>query len=296
MATHEHTPVLLAESLEHLALTDASIVVDATLGRGGHASAILDRLGPAGVLFGLDRDPEAVSFCREALAGREPRVVIAHGTFRDLPALLAREGIARVDALLADLGLSSPQIDDPARGFSFRSDGPLDMRADPGQGETVRDLLARLDERAIADLIYQLGEERQSRRIARSIHAAVLAGQMQTTADLRTAVHRAVGRRPRGGIDPATRTFQALRIAVNDELAEIDALLACAPEIVAPDGRAVLLSYHSLEDRRVKHAFRDDPRWEPITKKPVTAGPQECAENPRARSAKLRAARRRQDP
>lgn len=293
-AVLEHQPVLLRESLELLALGPASVVVDATLGRGGHARAILEHLGPQGILIGLDRDPQAIEFCSAALTSNAAgaRVVILHGTFRDLPAFLAREGIAHVDALLADLGLSSPQIDDPARGFSFRTDGPLDMRADPTRGETAKDLVHRLEDGALADVLYQLGEERQSRRIARSIHAAAAAGRLETTADLREAVHRAVGRRPRGGIDPATRTFQALRIAVNDELGELDALLASAPAFLALGGRAVLLSYHSLEDRRVKHTFRDDPRWQPLTKKPIVAAPEECARNPRARSAKLRAARR----
>lgn len=293
MASHE--PVLLAESIALLALRRDAVVVDATLGRGGHARAILEQLGPAGVLFGLDRDPEAVAFCREALAPSPggPRVVIAHGTFRELPSLLAQAGLPRVDALLADLGLSSPQLDEPRRGFSFRGEGPLDMRADSTRGETARDLLARLDETALADLIYQLGEERQSRRIARAIHAAAVAGHMETTAQLRDAVHRAVRRPPRGGIDSATRTFQAIRIAVNDELGEIDALLAGLPELVTEGGRAVVLSYHSLEDRRVKQSFRGDDRWQSLTKKPVVASAEECARNPRARSAKLRAAERR---
>jgi 16S rRNA (cytosine1402-N4)-methyltransferase len=290
-----HEPVLLAESLALLAVRPDATVVDATLGRAGHARAILERLGPEGVLFGLDRDPDAVAFCREALVPSSggPRVVIAHGTFRELLARLAEAGLPRVDALLADLGLSSPQLDEPRRGFSFRGDGPLDMRADSTRGETARDLLARLDETALADVIYRLGEERQSRRIARAIHASAVAGHMETTAQLRDAVHRAVRRRPRGGIDPATRTFQAIRIAVNDELGELDALLAALPDLLTPGGRAVILSYHSLEDRRVKQSFRGDDRWQSLTKKPVVATAEECARNPRARSAKLRGAERR---
>jgi len=290
-----HEPVLLVESLALLAVRPDAVVVDATVGRAGHARAILERLGPRGVLFALDRDPEAVAFCREALAPSPggPRVVIAHGTFRELPALLADAGLPHVDALLADLGLSSPQIDEARRGFSFRADGPLDMRADPSRGETARDLVHRLDDTALADVLYQLGEERQSRRIARSIHAAAAAGRMETTRELRDAVVRAVGPRPRGGIDPATRTFQALRIAVNDELGELDALLAALPDLVAPAGRIAILSYHSLEDRRVKHALRGDDSWEILTKKPVVASAEECARNPRAKSAKLRAAARR---
>lgn len=291
MASHE--PVLLAQSLELLAVRPDAVVVDATLGRGGHARAILERLGPGGVLFGLDRDPEAVAACRALLVREGPRVVIEHGTFRELPGLLAAAGLPRIDALLADLGLSSPQIDEPARGFSFRADGPLDMRADPTRGETAQALLARLDADALADVIYQLGEERQSRRIARVIHAAAVADHMHTTAQLRDAVHRAVGRRPRGGIDPATRTFQAIRIAVNDELGEIDALLAALPDLLVEGGRAVILAYHSLEDRKVKQAFRGDERWQPLTKRPIVADDEECADNPRARSAKLRGAARR---
>ncbi|MBI2893030.1 MAG: 16S rRNA (cytosine(1402)-N(4))-methyltransferase RsmH [Deltaproteobacteria bacterium] len=291
-AGDRHEPVLGDVVADWLVRRPDGLYVDATIGRAGHALAILARLGPRGRLLGIDRDPAAVRACQAILGGEGGRVVVMQATFRDLPEILASRGQAAADGLVADLGLSSPQIGDPARGFSFRAEGPLDMRADPTRGETARELIERKGEPELADILFQLGEERQSRRIARAIRRALADGALETTADLRRAVHRATGSRPRGGIDPATRTFQALRMAVNDELGQLDALLASLGKLLAPGGRAAILSYHSLEDRRVKNAFRSDPLLAPLTKKPIVPDADEIARNPRARSAKLRVAER----
>jgi 16S rRNA (cytosine1402-N4)-methyltransferase len=294
-APFAHEPVLRDATVDWLVTRRDGLYVDATLGRAGHALPLLDRLDSEGRLVGLDRDPGAVEACRTRLAPHGARAIVIHAAFADVRDVLGPRGLLPVTGLLADLGLSSPQLDEPDRGFSWRRPGPLDMRADPSQGETARALLERLDENELADVLYQLGEERMSRRIARAIKRALAARELESTADLRAVVHRAIGSRPRGGIDPATRTFQALRIAVNDELAQLDALLAALPEILEPGGRAAILSYHSLEDRRVKHFIRAEARLEALTKKPVVASEEEVARNPRARSAKLRVCRRRED-
>jgi 16S rRNA (cytosine1402-N4)-methyltransferase len=215
-----------------------------------------------------------------------------HGEFRDLTQLLAAAGHASVDGIVADLGVSSPQIDDAARGFSFQHDGPLDMRMDTSQGETVLELIARLSEHELAHVLYHFGEERRSRASARLIPGTFAAGELKTTADLRRAVIKAIGRPPGSKTDPATRTFQALRIATNDELAQLRELIAALPDALADGGRAVIISFHSLEDRIVKHAFRDEPRLRTLTKRPLVAQDDEQAGNRRARSAKLRAAER----
>jgi 16S rRNA (cytosine1402-N4)-methyltransferase len=215
--------------------------------------------------------------------------------FDRLPEVLTELGSARVDAVLADLGICSDQLDDPRRGFSFQQEGPLDMRLDPSAGEPASALLRRLSERDLADLIWQFGEERFSRRIARRIVETRRTAPLQTTAELAALVRRCIPR-PKGRrqtLDPATRTFQALRIAVNDELGALDRLLGALPACVKPGGRAVAISFHSLEDRRVKHAFAQKDLWQVLTKKPVQAVDTEIMENPRARSAKLRAAVRR---
>jgi 16S rRNA (cytosine1402-N4)-methyltransferase len=240
----------------------------------------------------VDRDLNAIEHARQRLAAYGDRAQIVHGEFSDLPAVLSAAGIEFVDGIVADLGVSSPQLDDAARGFSFQHDGPLDMRMDASRGETARDLIARLSERELADVIYNYGEERKSRQIARSIRAALSAGELHTTADLRRAVVKAVGRPPGSKIDPSTRTFQALRIAVNDELGQLETLLKSIPDLLADAGTAVIISFHSLEDRSVKHTLRADSRLSVLTKRPVLAGPEEQANNRRARSAKLRAARR----
>jgi 16S rRNA (cytosine1402-N4)-methyltransferase len=221
-------------------------------------------------------------------------VTLRHANFDQLPAVLSELGIAAADGVLADLGVCFDQIDTPERGFSFQQPGPLDMRMDPEQGEPARALLRRLSERELADIFWKYGEERYSRRIARKIVETRRRTPLETTEQLAELVRRCVPR-PRGrrqAIDPATRAFQALRIAVNDELGALDRFLAALPACVKPGGRAVVISFHSLEDRRVKQAFRDKQHWENLTRKPVRANEEELRNNPRARSAKLRAARR----
>lgn len=289
----QHRTVLCEETLRALDPRSGRVYVDATLGGGGHAEAILERSAPAGRLVAIDRDASALSAAGARLARFGERVTLVHGAFAELHRALAEAGVERVHGLIADLGVSSPQLDRAERGFSLRAEGPLDMRMDPSSGETALELVGRLSERELADVIYQLGEERRSRPIARSIRRAYDEGQLTTTDDLRRAVVRAVGPRRVGGIDPATRTFQALRIAVNDELGQLDALLARLPDVLEDDGVAVIIAFHSLEDRRVKHAFRGSDVWVPLTKRPEIATEAERAENPRSRSAKLRAARRR---
>jgi 16S rRNA (cytosine1402-N4)-methyltransferase len=284
-----HLPVMVAEVVDALAPERGGLFVDATVGGGGHAALLLAR-SPAVRVLGFDRDPRAVLAARERLAEFGSRAHVEQATFSELEQRLAAYG--KLNGLLADLGVSSPQLDDPERGLSFRREGPLDMRMDPTRGETARELVERLGQDELADLIYELGEERRSRRVARCIKQAVEAGELATTYDLRRAVVRAVGPQRVGGIDPATRTFQALRIAVNDELGELGALLDAATRLLEVDGIAAIISFHSLEDRLVKRAFREQSAWQPLTKKPVMPREREQSENPRARSAKLRAARR----
>ncbi len=285
-----HQSVMLAETLEALDPRAGRTYADATLGGGGHAEAILERDAR---VIGIDRDRTALDAARERLHRFGERATLVHGTFAELSTILRELGTARVHGVVADLGVSSPQLDRAERGFSFRTEGPLDMRMDASSGESALDLIARLNERELADVIYQLGEERKSRPIARSIKRAWADGELRTTEDLRRAVVRAVGPARRGGIDPATRTFQALRMAVNDELGQLDALLAQLPDVLEDEGVAVIISFHSLEDRLVKRCFRNVAELEPLTKKPRIAAEEETARNPRSRSAKLRAARRR---
>jgi 16S rRNA (cytosine1402-N4)-methyltransferase len=285
-----HVTVLSREVLAALSPVGQHVYVDATLGAGGHAEAILKTPGTR--VVGLDRDESALALARARLARFGDRVAYVHGAFSEIERHLAALQIPAVDGLVADIGVSSMQIDDPGRGMSFRAEGPLDMRMDPSQGETALDLIDRLNDDELADVIYRYGEERRSRRVARCVKQARVNGELETTLDLRRAVVRAVGPARIGGVDPATRTFQALRIAVNGELDELEALLEAAPRILAPGGVLAVISFHSLEDRIVKRALRDDAGWEPLTKKPLTADDDEVAENPRARSAKLRTARR----
>jgi 16S rRNA (cytosine1402-N4)-methyltransferase len=289
MTTARHVPVLPAEVLHWLDPQPGQTIVDCTVGGGGHARLIAERLGPTGRLIGLDQDPAMLELARPRLAGLP--VTLVHAAFDQLADVL-RDAGATADGFLADLGVSSDQLDDPNRGLSFQHDAPLDMRMDPTRGETAADLVRRLPERDLADLIYQFGEERFSRRIARRIVEARQTEPIETTGRLAEIVRRCVPRGKGHGIDPATRTFQALRIAVNDELEALDRLLAQLPNCVKPGGRAVVISFHSLEDRRAKQAFRDRGVWQVLTKKPVTAGPDEERANPRSRSAKLRAAMR----
>jgi 16S rRNA (cytosine1402-N4)-methyltransferase len=287
-----HVPVLPAEVLHRLDPTPGQVIVDCTVGGGGHTRLIAERVGPTGRVIGLDQDESMLALARANLAGLP--VTLAHANFEQLRDVLHDQGLTAVDGVLADLGFSSDQLDDPQRGLSFQQPGPLDMRLDPSRGETAADLLRRLPERDLADVIYRYGEERFSRRIARRVVEARQHEPLTTTEQLADLVRRCVPR-PKGrggGIDPATRTFQALRIAVNDELGALGRLLAQLPGCVKPGGRAVLISFHSLEDRLVKQAFRRADEWEMLTKKPVTAGDDEVRTNPRARSAKLRAARR----
>jgi 16S rRNA (cytosine1402-N4)-methyltransferase len=288
-----HVPVLPVEVLENLAVAPGQVIVDATVGAGGHARLLAERLAPTGRLIGLDQDAAMLEIARPRL--RDWPLTLIQASFDRLRELLDELGIAAVDGVLADVGVCSDQLDDPCRGFSFSQPGPLDMRLDPRQGEPAAALLRRLSERDLADLFWQYGEERFSRRIARKIVERRGRTPLETTEDLAELIRRCVpwpkGRRP--AIDPATRVFQALRIAVNDELGALDRLLEVLPGCLKPGGRAVLISFHSLEDRRVKVAFRDKEVWEVLTRKPVQAGEEEVTLNPRARSAKLRAALRR---
>lgn len=292
MSGFVHKTVLLTETLRAVAPRSGGIYADATLGFGGHSEGMLRESAPDGRVVALDRDTIALESARERLREFGDRVSFVHARFSELPAILREQGHAQVDGVIADIGVSSPQLDVAERGFSFAKNGPLDMRMDTSSGETALDLVARLDEEELADVIYEFGEERKSRSIARSIKRALSEGQLTTTDDLRRAIVRAVGPRRAGGVDPATRTFQALRIAVNAELDELKELVAALPDILVDGGVAAIISFHSLEDRVVKHAFRDDARLEPLTKKPIIAGDDEARENPRSRSAKLRAARR----
>jgi 16S rRNA (cytosine1402-N4)-methyltransferase len=263
------------------------IVVDCTVGGGGHTRLLAERVGPAGRVIGLDQDAAMLKQAQPSCAGLP--VTLVHASFDQLRDVLRSRETPAVDAVLADLGICSDQLDDAARGFSFQHDGPLDMRLDPTCGSPAGELLARLPERELADLIFAYGEERFSRRIARRIVAARATGLPQTTGELAALIRRCVPRSR--GIDPATRTFQALRIAVNDELGALERLLKQLPDCVKPGGRIVIISFHSLEDRRVKQAFRS-AHWSVLTKKPIVAGEDETRANPRSRSAKLRAAQR----
>jgi 16S rRNA (cytosine1402-N4)-methyltransferase len=304
-----HIPVMLPEVLTALAPRDAAIYLDGTFGGGGYADAIL---GAAHcTLFAIDRDPEAIAR-GAALAARHPgRLHLMHGRFGDMLALLGEAGIASLDGVVLDLGISSFQIDTPGRGFSFRADGPLDMRMGR-DGPTAADLVATLDETTLANILYEFGEERLSRRIARAIVAARATAPIETTSQL-AAVIRAVVPKDGSGIDPATRSFQALRIRVNDELGEIERALAQAAALLGAGGRLVVVSFHSLEDRLVKRFMTDvtgrapapsrhDPRslaarpgaaaFRLLTAKALRPSADEIAANPRARSARLRAIER----
>jgi len=269
------------------------VFVDCTVGLGGHARALLER--GASSLVGLDRDPAALALAREALADWKDRVDLVHADFRELAAVLDGRGVASVTGILADLGVSSMQLDTEGRGFSFRRDEPLDMRMDTTRGETAAELLARVDETELADVIFQFGEERHSRRVARAIVAARRRAPLVTTGQVADVVRRAVPHKGWQRIDPATRTFQALRIWVNRELEGLDTFLTTAAARLASGGRLVVIAFHSLEDRIVKQTFRalaGDHALRIVTKRPLTASESEVAVNPRARSAKLRALER----
>jgi 16S rRNA (cytosine1402-N4)-methyltransferase len=294
-AAPRHVSVLAAEVLAALQPAAGQVVVDATLGAGGHARLLAERLAPGGRLVALDRDPAMIELARPRLEGLP--ITLVHAGFEEIRAVLDDLDLEVVDGVLADLGVCSDQLDRPERGFSFTQEGPLDMRLDPQRGEPASALLRRLNERDLADLFWNYGEERFSRRIARRIVETRRREPLETTGQLAELVRRCVprprpGSRRKAPIDPATRVFQALRIAVNDELGALDRLLAALPACVKPGGHVCLISFHSLEDRRVKQALRDRGVWEEVTRKPVQAGEEEVRSNPRARSAKLRAARR----
>jgi len=307
-----HVPVLLKEAIDFLAVQRGGTYLDATVGLGGHSLEIAKRLGAPGHLIGFDKDPKALQIAAEKLAirpssfavrevpGEErsaksdqrdwPTVTLIHGSFADLA---NSEQRTAYNGILADLGVSSMQLEDAARGFSFQAEGPLDMRMNPMSGSTAEQVVNRIDERELADVIYEFGEERRSRRIARAI---VRSRPILTTKQLADVISAAA--RPMNAaewrIHPATRTFQALRIFVNRELDDLKALLEAAPRVLKPGGRLVVISFHSLEDRIVKDALRTgkDKYFRLLKKKPVTASEEEIASNPRARSAKMRAAER----
>jgi len=289
--TFEHVTVMASEVVQVLAPQRGGLYLDVTAGGGGHCAAILAASSTARVIA-FDRDPKAVAAARERLAQFGERAMVVHASFDEVEAWLSEAHVESVQGVIADLGISSQQLADADRGMSFRSEGPLDMRMDPTRGETARELIESVSQEELADLIYHFGEERRSRRVAACIKQALAAGELETTLDLRRAVVRAVGPRRIGGIDPATRTFQALRIAVNAELDQLAMLLDFGFRVLAPGGVLCIISFHSLEDRLVKRAFLERDRWERLTPKPTIASSEEQATNPRSRSAKLRAARR----
>jgi 16S rRNA (cytosine1402-N4)-methyltransferase len=288
-----HEPVLVAEVLALLAPSRGGLFVDCTVGLGGHTQALLEH-GASRVL-GLDRDPVALERARERLAPFGDRVELVHADYRRLDEILAARNSPPVDGLLADLGISSMQLDTPGRGFSFRRDEALDMRMDTTGGPTAADALRDVDERTLADVIYQFGEERHSRRVARAVVEARARKAIETTGQLADLVRRAIPRKGYSRIDPATRTFQAIRIWVNRELEGLDTFLASAARSLSAGGRLSVITFHSLEDRIVKHTLRAlqaEGGLKILTKRPVVPTEAEIARNPRARSAKLRAAER----
>jgi 16S rRNA (cytosine1402-N4)-methyltransferase len=316
VALFAHESVLAAEVLEYLAPRDHGVYVDGTLGGAGHAAQILER-APEATLIGIDRDPAALARSREVLAGFAGRARLVHGEYSDLAQILVDQGVSRVDGILLDLGVSSPQLDQPERGFSFTRPGPLDMRMDPTSGPTALDLLRETFVDDLADLIASFGEERHAKKIARLIKEALAADRLHTTTELADVIAKAIPaiEQRKAKIHPATRTFQALRIAVNAELAQLERFLAGFPDLLAPGGRCAIISFHSLEDRLVKHRFRDLawttslpphlaeragervlPVCELVTRKAVVASDAEIERNPRARSARLRVCERSSAP
>jgi 16S rRNA (cytosine1402-N4)-methyltransferase len=288
----QHVPVLAEEVISALRPAAGQVLVDGTMGGGGHTRLLADAVEPTGSVLALDRDPVAVAQAAILFQGRPLRLL--HANYSDLPEVLANYGIDRVDGILLDLGLSSDQLADPQRGFSFNSIGPLDLRFDPARGEPAWKLLERLSAEHLADLIYRYGEERHSRRIARQIVGLRRAAPIRTAADLARIVRKSVPRSRDERIDPATRTFQAFRIAVNEELKWLEVALRRMPDCLRVGGRMAVISFHSLEDRLVKEAFRDDTRLTVITRRPIRPTDAEIVANPRSRSAKLRVAERRE--
>lgn len=283
-----HIPVLPDEVLEGLNVNSGNVFIDGTLGGGGHSQMLLDCLGSDGRVIGFDRDPIAVEQTGQRID--DDRFTGVCANYADMPEHLAALQIDSVDGILLDLGLSSDQLADHDRGFSYQSNGPLDLRFDPLSGEAASKLVNRLSERHLADLIYEFGEERLSRRIARKIVATRRAAPIETANQLAQLVRSCVPRSKNHSIDPATRTFQALRIAVNEELKWLKVAMKRLPELLAPGGRFAVISFHSLEDRIVKQSFNASSELTVLTKKPIQASETERIENPRSRSAKLRIA------
>ena len=293
-APSAHIPVLLHEVLELMQVQPSGTYIDATFGRGGHSRVILERLGPQGRLIVFDRDPQAIASARELAAG-DPRVSVVHAAFSQVASCGARD----VDGVLFDLGISSPQVDDASRGFSFRQDGPLDMRMDPTSSPSAAEWLASADESAIADVLFRYGDERRSRLIAKRVVEARRRAPLTTTLELAKLIHSCFPHHG-GRIDNATRSFQALRMFINDEMGEIERGLAAALGMLKRGGRVLVIAFHSLEDRYVKRRFREldaeardaspanEPRFRLVQRKSVQAGDAELAANPRARSARLR--------
>ena len=286
-----HQPVLLTEAMELLDVRPGGLYVDGTVGLGGHAAEVLRRSAPDGRLVAFDRDPEALSRSRARLAEFGDRVRFEHADFREIPPRVAG---AAPRGILLDLGVSSMQLDEPSRGFSFSSEGPLDMRMDQTEGFTAADLVNRLPERELANVIYRWGEEHASRRIAGAIVDARRRRPLTTTTELAEVVRRSAGRSRRPGLDPATKTFQAIRIHVNGELDGLAAALESLAGVLAPGGRLAVIAFHSLEDREVKHTLRAlaTRGFRLLTKKPMGPSDDEVRRNPRSRSAKLRAIER----
>jgi 16S rRNA (cytosine1402-N4)-methyltransferase len=304
-----HVPVLKDEVLQFLAIRPDGVYVDGTFGRGGHSRAILEQLGPVGRLLALDRDPDAVAVAQD-LEKQDPRFRIVHSAYSALAEVLEAQAVAgRVDGILLDIGVSSPQLEDPARGFAFRADGPLDMRMDPGSGPSAAEWLNAADEAEIAGVLWRFGEERSSRRIARAIVSERATAPVNTTARLAAIIAAEIRGLP--GRHPATRSFQAIRMHINRELPELEAVLRAALAGLAAGGRLCVISFHSLEDRIVKRFLRDHSRVDPalralpvvpasaqpdlqlLTTRAVRASEAEVARNPRSRSAVLRAAEKR---
>jgi 16S rRNA (cytosine1402-N4)-methyltransferase len=304
-----HQPVLLTETVERLQPRPGGVYIDGTLGSGGHAEAIVKAMEGQGLLIGIDRDPEALARAGAKLAPYGEGVRLVHANFAEMAEVAREAGATQVDGIVMDLGISSNQIGTPERGFSFQDDGPLDMRMDTTKPVTAADLVNELSEAELSDCFRELGEERRARSVAKAIARAREEAPIRTTGRLAEIVAKAVGGR-RGRIHPATRVFQALRMRVNEELESLREGLEAGIRLLAPGGRMAVISFHSLEDRIVKHCFADhvgrmvslaaggeawegrEPRMRKVTRKPVTASEAELAENPRARSAKLRVAER----
>jgi 16S rRNA (cytosine1402-N4)-methyltransferase len=276
--------------MDALCINAQGIYVDGTVGGGGHADLIASQLNGDGLLIGLDQDVLALARCESRLNGKP--VMLAHSNFCELPELLQQIDVGPINGILLDLGLSSDQLEDADRGFSFNSNGPLDLRFDTASGEPAWRLIQRLRPEHLADIIYDLGEERFSRRIARKLCERSKRDPLKSAAEIASVICSCYPHSNQKRIHPATRTFQALRIAVNEELKSLEIALRRLPDLLAAGGAFAIISFHSLEDRRVKHAFREDERLEVITKRPIVASAEEIESNPRSRSAKLRVAKR----